>query len=61
MAFEELKKGLERYVQENGKQTVRAHWINGYVDFICSACQEHSHRREDVCPKCGAKMDGDTK
>ena len=58
MAFEELKKGLERYMQESGKQTVYAHWINGYVDFICSECQAHNHRRDDVCPHCGAKMLG---
>ena len=56
IAFEEIKKGLERYIQEMGKQKVHAHWINGSVDFICSECQEHSHRREDVCLNCGARM-----
>ena len=59
MAFEEIKKGLEHYIQEMDKQKVHAHWINGSVDFICSECQEHSHQREGVCPKCGARMDGD--
>ena len=57
MAFEEIKQGLARYE----KKLHFGHWINGYVDFVCSECQAHSHRREDVCPKYKARMDSEAK
>lgn len=57
MAFEDIRKGLENYMQEMGKKTVHGQWINGYVDFICSECQAHNRRRTNTCPNCGAKME----
>lgn len=33
---------------------------NPYGSYVCSECDERQAYRENFCPNCGARMDGDT-
>ena len=33
---------------------------NPYGSYICSECESKQAYRENFCPNCGARMDGDT-
>lgn len=51
MAFEDIKRGLEKYI--NGKI---GHWIFARKDYVCSKCFSHSDKCYSECPSCGAIM-----
>lgn len=54
MAFEDIKKGLEKYINAR-----HGHWIFANKDYVCSECFTHSDKMYNECPHCEAKMDGD--